>query len=385
MTNYGQYVVPSVDDEVKFGVGQPSNEMLPLDIIKNAMTEIVNNNNDKDLLQYGDKGGFKECRKTVAEFVQKNTGQYATENDIFMTNGVTGAISLLCSIYKKSCKYVFVENPTYFIALNIFKEFGFEVIPIEMEKDGMNIKELKKTIDMLIKLDSSFCENDILIYTIPTFHNPTGITMSEKKRNELCQYATEMDITILSDEVYQLLYFDVEHKPPPSMFHIGTKYGTKVYTMSSFSKILAPSLRVGWIQCGYELYKILEDSAQLDSSGGINPFSYEIVMTCIKNGSQQKYLEYVRNELKERCDTICDALGTEFEYEKPNGGYFIWINFGKPASILLDYCKKVSFHVGSKFGKYLENYFRLSFSYYKREDLKTGVDRLIEAKKSIYL
>lgn len=364
---YGQYTVPSSDILVNFGVGQPSNNELPLEIIKNGCKDIIDSD-DKSLLQYGDIPGYFAFRKTLAKFLEKRYEVDVNPNNLFVTNGVTGALSLICSLYIKKCNTIYVEEPTYFLAINIFKEFGFKIETIELQEDGINTDILEE------KLNSNRSETKLL-YTIPSFHNPTSVTMSDSKRRKLAELSSKHNMHIIADEVYQLLSFKDEDKPPMPLCY----YSSNVFSLSSFSKILAPSLRLGWIQSSDKLLNVLKSCGQLDSSGGINPFISRIVHSVIENGELDNYLDYMRGVLYERCMSLCNNLKTGI-YNVPKGGYFVWVETGVNTIKMLDYSSKnkVKYHSGNKFsgdGR-LENFMRLSFSFYKNSDLALGADRL---------
>ena len=377
---YGQYVVPTYDKLVNFGVGQPCNDELPLDIIKRGVSKILDIS-DKSLLQYGDIPGYHSFRKTLSYFLEnrysyKNAKRLRVRpNELFITNGVTGAVSLLCSILKNkyNIKKVYVEEPTYFLMINIFKEFGLEIETISLESDGLNLIDLEK------KLESDQNETKLL-YTIPSFHNPTSITMSKEKRIKVSELSNKYNMIILADEVYQLLHFKEEDKP----FYPLHYYGGKTYSISSFSKILAPSLRLGWIQAKPDLLKPLIDSGQLDSSGGINPFISRIVHNIIESGDMDNYLDKTKAILAERCRVLSEQLSA-FNFNVPKGGYFIWINLGFDSHKFLEFCSKnkVKFHTGDKFSSnsQMKDHIRLSFSFYDYIGLKVGAERLTACLK----
>jgi len=365
---YGQYIVPSVDECANLGVGQPSNNNLPLDIIKKSCLEI-NNIEDKSLLQYGDIPGYNKFRTSLSNFLSKEYDSIVDSNNLFLTNGVTGAVSLIISLLINKTRKLYVESSSYFIMIKIFKEFGFDIDVIQLEEDGLDLDEFEE------KLKNDKNETKIL-YTIPIFSNPSGITMCHKKRLRLIKLSDKYNVYIISDETYQLLYFD--EKPLVPLFYYGNE-NSKIFSLGSFSKILAPSLRVGYIQCNNILINLLRNSAQLDSSGGLNPFSYRIINNIIDSGDLENYLNETRLTLKKNCDELCNNLDG-LTFRKPEGGYFIWIESNFDCIAFLDYCsgKKLKFHCGNKFsseGK-LKNYFRLSFSFYNSDDLAVAGKRL---------
>ena len=380
MIQYGQYIVPSSDEMVNFGVGQPSNSFLPLEKVKKGMVTLLSEDNPA-LLQYGDIPGYYAFRKCFSEYLSEKYEKNVSPESLFITNGITGGLTLLCSILSGKYKNiaVFVEEPTYFLAINIFKDFGMKIYPIEIENDGINTVALENKIRK-IKAES---QEDIkfLLYTIPVFHNPTGYTMSHKKREQIGDLSEDYDMIVLADEVYQLLYFNQQDKPPLPLYY----YGDNIISLGSFSKILAPSLRLGWIQTSHKFIDMLVSSGQLNSSGGINPVISAIVHNIIKMGNLEKNINEVRGQLKTRCEVLCDVLeknGTNFVFERPKGGYFLWLKLPNINTVsLLPHAEKnrVKYHSGNKFSAndMLKEYLRLSFSYYSDEDMKIGASRLV--------
>ena len=144
---YGQYTVSPAEKCVNFGVGQPSNSELPLDIVKSSCDKIKNIS-DFSLLQYGDIQGYKSFRIELAKFLEKERSRlrFKPEN-LLISNGNTGAITLICSLYRKYINKIYVEEPTYFLMINIFKELGFTVESIPMREDGLDLDVLKSKLE----------------------------------------------------------------------------------------------------------------------------------------------------------------------------------------------------------------------------------------------
>merc|ERR1712166_1519175 len=168
MGDYGQYDVPPCEELLNFKVGQPAPSMLPLDLIRKAAAKKFEED-DPLYLQYGYISGYKKFRTRLAQFVGEHYKAEVDPEKLFVTNGVTGAISLICSLFTSSGDTVVTEEPSYFLALSIFQDFGLKVIQCPMDEDGMNMEKLEKILS----------ENDVkMIYTVPTAHNPTGRALS---------------------------------------------------------------------------------------------------------------------------------------------------------------------------------------------------------------
>ena len=374
---YGQYIVPKESVSVNFQVGQPAPSLLPLDILRKAAA-IKFSEKDPLLLQYGCTRGYPEFRSSLANFLSSENGYgtYVNPEKLFVTNGVSGALSLLCGLLTNHCDTIFAEEPSYFLALKIFKDYRLNVVQVPMDKDGINIEALET------KLKSGQIPK--FLYTVTTAHNPTGRTLSAKKRKKLVELSNRYNFLIVADEVYQLLTFPHVFPPPPMFTY--DKHDT-VIGLGSFAKILAPALRLGWIQGPEWLLEDISSCGQLDSSGGMNPVISAIVHAAIDGGYQDNHLIHVKKTLWYRAKNLMKSIDEHLvplgcRYEVPDGGYFILVTLpdGIRADEVLEQCKAmqpgVQFLPGTSFGDSMQNYIRLSFSYYDPEDLAKGIERI---------
>lgn len=396
MPTYGQYDVPSSDIMVNFGVGQPDNRKLPLDLIKESMKNFIENEDNLEVLQYGDIPGYKRFREKLAAWLSQEYYKNVTEDkyfvdkdELFITNGVTQALHLIMTAYMYQEDTVLVEDPSYFIMINIFKDFGLDVLPIPMEEDGINLEVLRESLKQLYKK-----QDKIFLYTIPINHNPSGITMSHSKRQKLANLCNEFpEFYILADEVYHFLSwqeFDKEKQVLPL-----ADYHPNIVSINSFSKILAPSLRLGWIYQSKKfdygdnggIVENLKKSGIYDSTGGSGVISSYLTEQLIDNGKLNLYIKECKDFLGARCRAICNELTPLKEkglvdFNIPIGGYFVWVKVNNIlANDLLEHSikNKVRFHPGWKFSASDNNfndYIRLSCSFYDEADIKIGIKRL---------
>jgi 2-aminoadipate transaminase len=248
-----------------------------------------------------------------------------------------------------------IEEPTYFIAVKIFESLGCNIIPISRDIDGLDINRIKEILDLNKNKRVGF-------YTIPTCHNPLGTTLSDNERRELTSLFNRENHFIIADEVYQFLTFD--NKAPPFLFN----YSNNVYSLFSFSKVLAPALRLGFILSSIDRIDNLKSSPILDSSGGVNPIGCRIIESLILK--LDDHINKIRGILKERCESLMSGL--EMDIKKPDGGYFLWI---KNKNLKREY-DGVKFHNGNNFvwnkSNKWDEYGRLSFSYYNKDELYIG-------------
>jgi dihydrodipicolinate reductase/aspartate/methionine/tyrosine aminotransferase len=403
MPQYSQYLVPDSKEMVNFGVGQPDTSKLPIKWFNTTLGKIASENLSSEILQYGSIPGYENIRKKLSAWLTnkyysplKNKSEKLSvrhkinQDQIFMTNGNTGALQLIMSTFIETGDEIIIEDPTYFIAKNMFDEFGLNTNTVPMESDGLDVKELENKILEIIDKYDKYPQNKIFLYTIPIHHNPTSITLSHEKRikiGELCEKYP--NFYVIADEVYHFLSFnDTIDVYPMADYH------PNILSLGSFSKLLAPGLRVGWIYHN-TLHPLIDEdmflldsfkkSAMLDSSGAFNPFGYLLLEKSLDDKSLDQIVENNIQMLNERCSIMCDFLeikNQNIKYIVPNGGYFLWIKLNlDDTTKFLDYAiaNKVKFHPGIKFGEKSGSYIRLSFSYYESDDLIIGLERLLDA------
>jgi len=322
----------------------------------------------QQFLQYGSIPGYPVFRNALAGFLskrcarthvkQKNTnkrthdysyGQTVSPDLLMATNGISGALALILSLFTKSGDLVFAEEPTYFLAKSIFNDFKLVCKQIPQDEQGLDVDALEKRL--------AAGEVPVLLYVVPTAHNPSGRTLIPSRRAKLVELSVKYKFILLADEVYQLLTFPHVQAPPPMFTY--DKHGT-VLCLGSFSKILAPGIRVGWIQGSKELLKKIFDCGQLDSSGGLNPFGYGVCEKAITLGLLDEHVDFARAELFRRYTALSDGLKKHLPegvtFEQPQGGYFCIVRLpdGFKAADLLPIAReeyKVAFLPGSAFSQ----------------------------------
>jgi len=382
---YGQYNVPKVEDSVNFKVGQPSPALLPLQKMAEAATLKWKQNNPL-FLQYGWISGYKEFRESLAGFLAKNYEEPVDPATLFTTNGISGALHLLVSVFAQKGDTVFTETPSYFLALSIFKDANLNIVPIDMDEDGMIVDQVEAKLKEGVKPK--------FIYTVPVFSNPSAKTLSADRRAKLASLAAEYDFMVFADEVYHMLGFPGAEKPPKPLVYYDK--ADKILSLGSFAKICAPALRLGWFQASSPDSKILKtlfERGLLDSSGGLNPLNAGIIEMMIELGTLQENMESTKKALGDRSQVLVDAiekaglkdLGCKFQV--PRGGYFIWLTLPEGVDsrelLALGLEKyKVSFLPGAAAGPKFTNAIRLSFSYYSAEDVGVGANRVAELIKA---
>jgi DNA-binding transcriptional MocR family regulator len=363
---------------IDLGIGQPGMSLLPLASLAQAATHCLTQSNPY-ILAYGAEQGNGYFRNVLAEFLTEDY-QFSVDPDhLFITTGASQGLDFICRLFTQSGDTVFVEKPTYSLALKILADHRLNVVGIPMDEDGLIIGALEEKLTQ---------ERPVFFYTIPTFQNPTSRTLSETRRKELVRLSRDFRFLIVADEVYHLLsYADT---PPPPM----AKYTASetVFSLGSFSKILAPGLRLGWIQTHPGLMHQLVTNGLIDSGGGLNPFTSAIVQSVIELGLQHQQLSHLKSVYSYRMHTLNSVLREHLHdsvsFVDPQGGFFTWLCLPRHVDTddLLPEANKhnVSFLPGSCFSSQqdLKNYLRLSFAYYEEHELREAAIRLSKAINS---
>lgn len=359
---------------VDFGLGMPGNSILPTQILKEATAHAFEKIHP-DLLSYGVAEGDGYFRVALAQFLSEQYGTEVDYNNLVVTNGNSQALDLICTLFTKTGDTIFVEEPSYFLAFDIFKDHGLNVISIPMEPDGINLEALEKELAT---------HKPAFLYTIPAFHNPTGITMSKDKKLHLIEIAEREGFYIAADEVYQLLYYS---EPPPPPFALLSS-SNRILSLGSFSKILAPGLRLGWIQANPDLIKRIGLTGFISSGGSVNHLMTGVVKSVIELGLQERYLSRVKQTIEMRIEIMENILREKMpesiSWKTPTGGYFFWLTLPKEidtgAHLNLADQLDTGYVPGVKFSSKngLRNHLRLSSSYFDEQDLITGLDHFTD-------
>ena len=296
----------------------------------------------------------------------------------------------MCQLFTKPGDVIVAESPVYFLALYTFNDCGLKVHEVRSDENGLDVELLERKLKEGLRPK--------LVYTVPLGNNPIGCTMSESRRKKLIELAREYDFRIAADEVYMFLLFPEQMKRSKSLVCCDDIQGDcRVFSINSFSKILGPGLRMGWMVTGKKYIERMLDGGLIQSGGGLNPLTSGVVLEMMKEGVHLKQSETLRKLFKNNCEVLCQGVnqkvqvallpGEEVKYVTPTGGYFLWIILPErfDTSRLLELAQKkygVNFFPGKRFGadaKSYSNCLRLCFAYLDSPALKEGVDRLAQA------
>ncbi|MEN6410219.1 MAG: PLP-dependent aminotransferase family protein [Anaerolineaceae bacterium] len=370
-------------DVISFAGGMPAPEVFPVEEFRRACDYVLTNN-PAQALQYGATEGFKPLRDLIARH-EAQFGINVTTDNILVTSGSQQALDLLGRILINRGDRILVESPTYLGALQAWNAYGAEYVPVTSDENGMNTDALEEALRTGPKF----------IYCLPNFQNPTGVTLSLERRHKLVELADRYGVPIIEDDPYGQLRYEGEHLPSVAVLDGKIRSGDSCYRgnviyLSTFSKILAPGLRLAWVIAPPEVILKLtqaKQGADLHTATFTQAVAYEVA----KNGFINEHVKVINAVYSERRDVMLDALAEcmpkGVTWTHPQGGLFLWVKL--PESLNSQdifetaVAQKVAFVPGGSFHPCGggENTMRLNFSFCKPEVIVEGIHRLSNAIK----
>jgi DNA-binding transcriptional MocR family regulator len=344
-------------ETISFARGVPAPECLPVEELADCARAALERDG-RTILSYGPSPGYAPLREWIAE-------RHGTDPArVLLSNGSLQGFVFLAQRLAPG-RRVLVERPTYDRPLKILRELGAEVVALPMDDEGLDPDALEHAL--------SGGEAPAFLYTIPTFQNPSGRTLSPERRRRVVEIAAAHGLLVLEDDPYGLVRFDGD--APPSLYELSD--GHVAYS-SSFSKTIAPGIRVGYFILPAELERELEATA---TATYITPvlLGQATVHEFVSRGRFEPNLVRVRELLRVRRDAMLEALEHELpgaRWSRPEGGYFLWLEL--PNSLETAELGGVSFVRGVDFGG-APNEVRLAYSFVSPEEISVGVERLAAA------
>lgn len=357
-------------DIISFAGGLPSTECLP---------ELDFTGIPKYLSQYGSSEGEPELREWIAEHARKNLNIDCTAEEVLITCGSQQALDLTAKLYIDKGSCVLTEGPTFLAALQILEFFGAEIAEIQQTSKGLDPKKLKTIIE----------ENKPrFAYLIPSFQNPSGMCYSEQNRIEIANVLSETQTPIYEDDPYRDLSYDSQ-TPMPIVSHL--KPDTPYIYAGSFSKILSPGIRVGYLIASKDLFPYLLKLKQANDLH-VNRAAQWFVHREVTKPSFPDHIKKIQASYKEGRDCMQKGLEKYFSklgtWDMPKGGLFFWVKLNKPidtyALLKKAVAQKVAFVPGEPFfhdGDNNRGYMRLNFSHASPENIDIGLEKLAQIVK----
>lgn len=351
---------------ISFAGGLPNESAFPVEGLQRAATDALSLESFSRALQYSTTEGIDPLRAWVANRYQHRFGMEISKDNILLTTGSQQALDLIGKAFLDPGDLVLMENPGYLGAKQVWSTFQAQSKSIEVTKNGPDFCELSSALAS---------DNYKLYYSIPNFQNPTGFSYDSKTRRRIRELIRFSDTILIEDDPYGELFFDGKDRYP-----IMGKTPNESFLLGSFSKILAPGLRVGWVvasESNISQLARLKQSADLHSSS----LSQWIIHSFLMNNNYEEYLNGLRKSYQRQRDLMIEAikveLGEVVRYSIPQGGMFLWLKLinGEDAMALLMRCKKrgVLFVPGIVFGEGNENTLRLNYSNASSDEIKKGI------------
>lgn len=364
------------NDHVRLSSGEPSPDMYPADMMGEVLREMAV---DIKSLGYEEPKGMPYLREQVCKYLS-GFGIKASPENVLIVSGALQAIQLVTIGLLQPGSSVFLERPSYLYSLNIFQSVGMRRYAVPMDDEGV--------IPSYLEQHRSKHRQSIL-YTVPNFHNPTGIVMSENRRRELYDTCGRIETPIIEDDVYRELWIDEE--PPLAIKSLDIN-GSVLY-VGSISKALSTGLRIGWLVGPEAVVDRLGD-LKMQNDYGSSSLAQIAVAKFMDKGYYAKHCANVRENLKLRRNVAIEALNRYFtdiaSWNIPAGGYYIWINFKYPIKMNTlfneGFNKGILTYPGYLYDSSNNQSLRISYSYANVEEMESAIKTLsIIAKKLIKL
>jgi len=356
---------------ISFASGVSDARQFPIEEFRKVLQTVMRRD-QISALEYGERNGYAPLREGIAHILASQGLQTDPEN-ILITAGSQQAIYLALQVLLKPGDVILVEDPTYSVALDLFRALGFQVVGVPVDSQGMQVEKMEKILQQ---------HHPRLIYTIPNFHNPTGTCLSSARRRELIVLADRYNIPILEDDFVGDLRY--EGHAQPSLKSLDPN-GQVIY-VSTFSKMLMPGLRVGFIVADGPVFESLLNFKRL-SDLATSTLIQRALEAYVNVGRYQVYLRRSSQTFRKRRDIMLESINhylpSGISFDEPKGGLFIWLRLPKAASadqLLPIACKEgVSFVPGNYFfvdSASGEEWIRLNFVSQPENDISEGIKRL---------
>ncbi|MED4227114.1 PLP-dependent aminotransferase family protein [Neobacillus cucumis] len=358
---------------IRLGTGELSPNLIPSTSMKKIFHQL-----SKSEISYGyeEPKGLLSLREQIANYLG-TIGISASPSSILIVSGALQALHLISVGLLNRGSTVLTEKPSYLHSLNVFQSAGMRLVGIPLDKEGIQanlIQQYKKQ------------QKAALLYTIPTFHNPTGTLMTLERRKQLLDTCQQEQLPLIEDDVYRELWFD---ESPPKPIKAFDKHGLVLY-LGSLSKSLSPGLRIGWIVGPDPVVEHLAD-IKMQTDYGSSSLSQWAAVEWFSSGLYYKHINEVREQLKTRRDFTLDILNKYFSdiaiWDKPTGGFYIWLRLLPSLSMRklfeMALAEGILLNPGNVYDNQAEQYLRISYSFASFPNIHDGIKRLSKIVKTL--
>ena len=301
--------------------GHPDAGTLPVDDLFTAAEAVLRGPQARQALAYGAEQGAPALIEYLLNKLKRDEALDLTRDNLMLVAGSTSAVDMIARLYAGRHGVVLVEAPTYHDALHVFSDHDADLRGVPVDEDGLIVGALKA---QLVALDREG-RSPRLLYTIPNFQNPAGVTLTTARRGAILELAREYGFLIVEDDVYRDLAF--EGDVPPSLYALAN--GRGVLRIGSFSKILSPGLRVGWLIAEPQYVEHCMDCGVTQMGGGASPFAAHVVAEYCRAGRLEPHIVQLREVYRRRCEVLLQTLERHMPpgvtWTHPRGGFFVWL------------------------------------------------------------
>ncbi len=360
---------------ISFAGGLPNPEAFPVEATRKIINDLLDDSCEQ-ILQYGATEGITPLREALAAHM-RDRGIDVQKENILITHGSQQALDLISKVFLDPGDTIVVGSPTYLGATGAFRAFQADMKSVPVGENGMDMDALDKELEELIRLG----HRPKFVYVVPTFQNPSGVTIPAENRKRLLEIASKYDMMIIEDSPYSYLRYEGETMP-----HIMSmdKEG-HVVRLQTFSKILAPGFRIAWIAASEEVINHLVIAKQ-SSDLCTNPFGQFVAYKYVSEGTLYEHIDYIKDLYNQKRITMLKAMDEYFPKEakwtKPQGGMFVWVTLPDYVNTRDMFPKaleeNVAYVVGDAFfvGDEGYNTMRLNFTHSSEKDIVEGIKRL---------
>ncbi|MGE5474268.1 MAG: PLP-dependent aminotransferase family protein [Ignavibacteriales bacterium] len=371
------FKIAQMPDIISFAGGLPSPDSFPIEEIKEITAKILEQNGSK-ILQYGVTEGYNPLREFIVSWVKRYSIDTEVDN-VLVVSGSSQGIDLAAKSFINPGDYVLVENPTFLSAIQTFKGYQARIVPVEMDEDGIIPEDLELKI-------SEFKPK--LLYTIPHYQNPTGITLSEERRERVMNIINRSNVIVLEDDPYVELryYADIRCKGERLPALKSMDKNNQVIYLGSFSKIVSPGLRVGYAIADKEILRRMIICKQANDLH--TPTLSQVIVHEFATTNLIRHIRNINEDYSKKRNFMIEMLEKHMKkkavWTEPDGGLFLWLTIDsnvKTSELLKTAVEnKVAFIPGFPF--YAEdggeNTMRLNFSNASLKDIEIGIERLAQ-------
>ncbi|WP_459501216.1 aminotransferase-like domain-containing protein [Bacillus sp. C1] len=358
---------------IRLGTGELSQELLPEKKMKQIMKEL----SYKQIpLGYEEPRGDLKLREQIAKYLQKYD-IVTSPASILIVSGAIQALQLISMGLLCKGSSILLEKPSYLYSLNVFQSAGMRLFGIPMDEYGVQPS-------LISKYKRQF--NGSILYTIPSFHNPTSLVMNKQRRQEVMKVCNEIGLPIIEDAVYQDLWLDAPSPPPLKAYDTNGI----VLHIGSMSKVISPGLRIGWVVGPEPVIKRLAD-IKMQMDYGSSSLSQRAAAEWFASELYEKHIQQIRIDLKKRRDFMLEMLEKYCRdvatWQMPAGGFYIWLQIKPNISIRELFEKalqeKILLNPGNVYDRNASQYLRLSYSYASIYDIEKGVKTIARLIKNL--